>query len=208
MESCIFACNIYKMRFESFKSHILSLLEARLPKELSYHGVHHTIYVLDAATRIAAHEGISEQEKEWLYTAVLLHDIGFIETYHNHEEKGIEIATPIMLNFGFLPFEIQLVNNLIRRTRIPQSATNLLEKIICDADLDYLGTDDFFPIGNMLFDEFLQYGIVKDEKEWNRLQVSFLSGHSYYTDFAIKFRKPKKEENLQLVKDIVNTYKD
>jgi len=30
---------------------------------------------------------------------------------------------------------------------------NLLEEIICDSDLDYLGRSDFIPVSNTLFEE-------------------------------------------------------
>lgn len=196
------------MRFEALKSHVLKLLEDGLPSNLYYHGLHHTLYVYEAANRIADHENIIGNERELLMTAVLLHDIGFLETYHQHEEKGVEIASKVLPNFRYSASEIELVQSLIMRTKIPQRAFNLLEEIICDADLDYLGTDLFLPIGNQLFRELLEYGIVTNEKAWNKLQVNFLSNHSYFTSYAKSFRAEKKNQNLDLVKKIVETYTD
>ncbi|MCX7745220.1 MAG: HD domain-containing protein [Flavobacteriales bacterium] len=196
------------MRFEALKSHVLKLMEDGLPSNLHYHGLHHTLYVYEAANRIADHEKISGNERELLMTGVILHDIGFLETYHQHEEKGAELAAKILPKFRYSPSEIMLVQSLIMRTKVPQIATNKLEEIICDADLDYLGTDQFLSIGNLLFKEFLEYGIVEDEKAWNRLQVNFLSSHTYFTSFAKSFRAEKKNQNLDFVKKIVETYTD
>lgn len=196
------------MRFQALKSHVLKLMEEQLPDGLSYHGLHHTLSVMKAAERIVKHEGLTPQEEELLMAGVLLHDIGFVETYHNHEEKGVEIASSLLPSFGYNTEDIQIIHALILRTKIPQSAYTRMEQIICDADLDYLGTDDFFAIGNTLFEELKRHGVLKNEKEWNRLQVSFLSSHSYYTDYARKYRQQKKEENFLLVKNIVETYED
>jgi putative nucleotidyltransferase with HDIG domain len=196
------------MRFEALKSHVLKLLEEGLPSNLYYHGLHHTLYVYEAAERIADHENITGNDRELLMTGVLLHDIGFLETYHQHEEKGVELAAKILPAFRYSASEIEVVQTLIIRTKIPQIAFNKLEEIICDADLDYLGTDLFLPIGNQLFREFLEYGIVEDEKAWNKLQLNFLSSHSYFTSFAKIFRTDKKSQNLDLVKKIVETYTD
>ncbi len=196
------------MRFEALKSHVLKLLEDGLPSNLHYHGLHHTLYVYAAAERIADHENIIGYDRELLMTGVLLHDIGFLETYHQHEEKGVELAAKILPGFRYSASEIELVKSLILRTKIPQIAFNKLEEIICDADLDYLGTEHFLPIGNLLFQEFLEYGIVTDEKAWNKLQVDFLSSHSYFTSYSKSFRAEKKRQNLDLVKKIVETYTD
>lgn len=89
---------------------------------------------------------------------------------------------------------------MIAATEIPQSPKNHLEEIICDADLDYLGRDDFFIIGDRLYAELMTLGIVKNETEWNKLQVKFMESHHYYTTTAQKLRAKKKEKNLQLVK--------
>ena len=95
---------------------------------------------------------------------------------------------------------------MIMATRIPQAPDNDLARIICDADLDYLGRDDFFTIGRRLFDEFLLHGVVDGEESWNRLQVSFLQGHTYFTDTAVSTRKAIKLRHLEELKNLVNSY--
>lgn len=85
-------------------------------------------------------------------------------------------------------------------TKVPQSPKNLFEQIICDADLDYLGRRDFDPISRSLFVEFKEYGIVQSIDEWNKLQVKFLEGHTYHTEFARKNRQPIKEQRIAAIK--------
>ncbi|MBK9735511.1 MAG: hypothetical protein IPO92_11290 [Saprospiraceae bacterium] len=76
----------------------------------------------------------------------------------------------------------------------------ILEQILCDADVDYLGTDRFYPIGQTLYKEFLEYKVVIDDESWDRLQVKFLSNHRYFTPFGIKFREPVKQMHLNQIK--------
>ncbi len=194
------------MQFDLLKTYVFEQLEKHLASTLYYHGAHHTLYVYNAALKIAEHEKITGDDHTLLMTAVLFHDYGFLETYSEHEERACMIAHRILPTYDFTPDQIDQVCGMIMRTKIPQIAFNKLEEIICDADLDYLGTDDFFPIGNLLFKEFMHYGVVKDEEGWNRLQMKFLVAHQYFTDYAKKFREEKKQQNLKLISDIVQGY--
>lgn len=194
------------MQFDSLKTYVFEQLEKNLANTLHYHGVHHTLYVYNAAVKIAEYEKITGDDHTLLMSSVLLHDFGFIETYHDHEEKGCQIAKRVLPGFGFTEAEIEKVCAMIMRTKIPQIAFNKLEEIICDADLDYLGTDDFLAIGDQLYREFMHYGIVKDQQDWNKLQMKFLVAHQYFTDYAKKFREEKKQKNLKIIIDIVQQY--
>lgn len=81
-------------------------------------------------------------------------------------------------------------------TKIPQQPHNLLEQIICDADLDYLGRDDFYKIGETLRKEFLHYSIVNSDEEWETLQIKFLQNHHYHTISSQQLREPIKHQYL------------
>jgi len=186
------------MQFDSLKTFVFEQLEKHLATTLYYHGVHHTHYVYKAALKIADHEKITGDSHTLLMSAVLLHDYGFMQTYQDHEDRGCEIAHRILPGFNYSEPEIDQVCAMILRTKIPQIAFNKLEEIICDADLDYLGTEDFLPIGKLLFKEFLHYGVVKDEQAWNRLQMKFLIAHQYFTDYAKKYREEKKTVKSQI----------
>jgi uncharacterized protein len=82
-------------------------------------------------------------------------------------------------------------------TKIPQTPQTTLEKILCDADLDYLGRDDFYSIGNKLFEEMKTRGFVESEREWNLIQKTFLESHRYHTGYSRSNREAKKQQHLQ-----------
>ncbi len=192
--------------FKEVEQHIVGILKRDLPNNLYYHGLHHTMDVLRSAEQIGKHEKLTEDEMLLLKVAVLYHDAGFTKVYRNHEEIGCDMAKADLPGFGFTTAEIEVICGMIRATKIPQNPKNKMEYIIADADLEYLGTDDFERIGRTLFEEIKIYLGVESERQWNIIQVGFLKGHSYHTNFCKKHREAEKQKNLKAVERIVASY--
>ncbi|MBY5951355.1 HD domain-containing protein [Algoriphagus sp. NF] len=185
--------------FEKIKKQIYQDILDQLPEYLTYHNPAHTEYVIEKSLFLADVENVNQKDKELLRLAALFHDTGFIENPKNHEEIGCGIATHYL---GEIVSEEDLkkIHGMIMATKIPQSPTNQLEKIIADADLEYLGTDDFERQGSALFEELKHFNPSFSEQAWNELQLTFLEKHHYHTEFCKKHRTPKKQENLRSVK--------
>jgi predicted metal-dependent HD superfamily phosphohydrolase len=194
------------MEVSSAKAYILKRLEKELHSNLSYHSLHHVLDVEQAAIRLADAEGVTDYEKELLLTAVAFHDSGFIYQTKDHEERGCSIVREVLPGFNYTSEEIERICGMIMATKIPQNPHNVLEQIICDADLDYLGRDDFWEIGNHLYQELSVYGILSNEKEWNNLQLKFLNSHHYFTQSAIALRQATKQDHLKKIEAIVQSY--
>ena len=180
---------------------MLAELSQQLSPKLTYHGIHHVRDVLSVCRQYIKRLSLREPEAELLLTGALIHDIGFTETYQGHEEKGIEIAKQLLPNFGFTSIEIMLINGLIISTKVPQQPLNLIEQILCDADLDYLGRSDFDPISESLFQELQNMDMLHERKKWDEIQIKFLESHTYHTPFAKKHRQPKKEQRIKEIKE-------
>lgn len=72
-------------------------------------------------------------------------------------------------------------------TKMPQSPKNLLEKIICDADMIYLGRKEFFAKNDLLKAEIeKRENRVIPDADWLKRSMDFLSGRSYHTEYALK----------------------
>lgn len=187
-------------QFHNLKELIFGKLEMELPQHLSYHNIDHTIDVMQAAESIAEKEGIDEDGKRLLHTAALLHDIGFLFGRDRHEAASCTIAREYLPVYDYEPEEVETICSLIMATRVPQSPQNKLEEILCDADLDYLGRDDFFILGQRLFNELLAEGIVKNEDDWNRQQADFMEEHKYFTNTSIMLRQGRREQHVKIIK--------
>lgn len=178
------------------KKYVLAKLENGLNDKLHYHSVDHTLDVLEAVNRLAFLENVNGHENELLKIGALMHDVGFIETYDGHENASIRMANEILPEFGYSPEDIKIIEGLIRSTEIPQKPSTLLEKIMADADLDYLGRDDLFLIGQRLQYEWQLQGKISSLREWHEKQLVFIKGHEYFTASAKKLRNKKKQENI------------
>lgn len=187
------------MDYQGVKKVILKKLEDELPENLTYHNVSHTLDVIHAVEDIAQCESVSGEDLTLLLTAALFHDSGQIFGSEGHELKSCEIAQDTLPDFGYSQSQIDRIKEIIVATQVPQSPKNLLEQIIADADLDYLGRDDFFSIDTRLYEELHTKGIVKNEKEWDALQKKFFENHTYFTHSSREKREKKKQENLQLI---------
>ena len=189
------------MEFLKAKLHISRRLKNELPKYLYYHSTAHIKDVYNAVKQIASAEGIKGENLKLLLIAAMYHDSGFMIQAKNHEKLSCTIVKETLPNFGFSPEQIKKICGMIMATKIPQDPQNHLEEILCDADLDYLGREDFFIIGNHLFEELKTYKIVNTKRDWNLLQIGFLEQHNYFTKTAIALRKPQKDKYLTLLKE-------
>ena len=193
------------MNYEGAKKFILNKLEKELDPRLTYHSMAHTLDVLESAIRLAELEKRPAHEILLLKTACLFHDSGMLVTYKGHEEASIEICSQILPSFNYSEEETAIVCRMIKTTKLPQSAMDITDKILCDADLDYLGRPDFFMIAHRLKYEWdiLQINPTTLQ-EWYQIQRNFLSAHQYFTQSAIDLRQASKMENLKQIEFICN----
>lgn len=190
--------------------HIIKVLEDQLSDDLHYHSIAHTKDVVAAVERIALLEGVTDEGLFLLKSAATYHDAGFIEQYDANEPIGARLAEEILPKYGYTEEHIERIKELIYVTMIPHTPKNKLEEIMCDADLDYLGRDDFHEIADKLRLELREHGKINSDRQWDEIQVSFLNSHKYFTKTAIRMRVKKKEQNLKEIMERLerNEYKD
>ncbi|MBA2745418.1 MAG: HD domain-containing protein [Flavisolibacter sp.] len=190
-----------KIVFEKLQDRVLHILDDQIQKGLTYHHSGHTRDVIECVQRIAQEEGIiDERALLLLKIAALYHDTGFLFVYRNHEEKSCEFARKDLAAHELTDEEMDTICSMIMATKIPQKPKSHLEEIICDADLDYLGRDDFRLIGKNLKEEFLKYAIVKDVTEWEEVQINFIDTHKYFTATSQNAREYNKQIHLASLK--------
>lgn len=177
----------------------MGILQKSLSPSLYYHSIKHTKDVVKSVERIALLEGVTDEGLFLLKTAAIFHDAGFIEQYDHNEGIGARMAQEILPKYGYTEQHVKTIVELIHATEIPHKPINKLQEIICDADLDYLGRDDFEEIADNLRKELTEMGKIKSRKEWDEIQVKFLNQHQYFTATALGSRQQKKQENLERV---------
>ena len=188
------------IKYHEAETHILNRLKKSLPKNLYYHNVNHTIDVTNAVERIALSEGVFNEDLFVLKMAALYHDAGFIEKYQNNESLGAMFARDDIAQFGFNKEQIDLIEQLIMITFAAKKPQTLLEKILRDADLDYLGRSDFHDLSDRLKRELLEREMIRSDEHWDELQVKFMSNHTYHTESARAAREESKQVHLKEIK--------
>lgn len=191
------------------KSHILAILEKELSKSLTYHDINHTLDVEKQIMSIAASEGITDIEVlENLQIAALYHDSGFIEKHTFHELVSCELARKYLPEFGLTIDRINNICNIIMATKFPHHPQNLMEMIMCDADLDYLGREGFAETSEKLRKELIAFNIITSETDWNQFQINFFNKHKFFTKTSIEKRETEKMARYnELMKNQINNQK-
>lgn len=179
--------------YRKLRNQVLSNLKANLPETLTYHALEHTLDVLNVCNQYIKRENIPHKERYLLRAGAIVHDMGFLKGSANHEEVGAGMAEIILKDLGVSQSDIKVIKGLVMATKIPQNPQNHLQCIICDADLDYLGRNDYPEISQKLFEELKNMNVISTEQQWKNLQINFLKAHHYHTPFAIKNREPKKQ---------------
>lgn len=191
------------IQFTDIQEMILDKLEMDLPGYLFYHNVKHTVDVVTEVELIGWAEGCSDEEILLLKTAALFHDAGHIVAYDNHEFHGTQIAREILPAFNYSNDHIDRICELIMSTKLPPQPTNLLESIMCDSDLDYLGRSDFIPVSNTLYEELKAQNKMGSLNDWNKIQVKFISGHQYFTKTARSLREVNKQLQIERIQNMI-----
>ncbi|MFN0188791.1 MAG: HD domain-containing protein [Bacteroidia bacterium] len=192
------------MNVAGIENFVVRALGTQLSPKLHYHNLTHTIDVVKGALKIAEQEGVTESyDLVLLKTAGFLHDIGFLNTFVDHEEEGCLIARAILPDYNYDEEAIDIICNMIMKTKLPQRPTTLLEKILCDADLDHLGREDFKEVSNRLFEEWKTLGKIDDSMDWNLIQYTFLDAHHYWTNTSQQKRNHLKTQYLHELKGLV-----
>lgn len=190
--------------FQQLYTVVIDKLTHGLPAYLTYHNVQHTRNVVEAATYLADQEQLSERDKILVQTAALFHDSGFLKSHEEHEMHSCKMAQKLLPEYGFTEKEIEQICTMIMATKLPQSAVDPLSRVLCDADLYYLGTDTYEDMASALYLEMKRFNRVKDEREWLIKQTEFLKDHRYYTDTAKKIMEQGKQNNQTNLQEKLN----
>ncbi|TBW26633.1 Pycsar system effector family protein [Gramella sp. KN1008] len=174
------------------------LFKEKLPNTFIYHNYQHTQRVVKSTKELIDNSEINVKDKEALLLAAWLHDTGYIHTYKGHEEKSAEIAESFLKDNNATEELIEKVKKYIMATKFSNVPETFCEKIIRDADSSHFGKDYFEETSEFLRQELELHNIKNfTNAEWLEENILvFTEKHEYYTDYAIKEWKPKKEENL------------
>ncbi len=181
--------------------YVTNLLQNNLPEGCVYHNIDHTLNVVESAKLIGEHSGLSKEDMDILLLAAWFHDTGMVSVYVGHEEKSIEIFKNYISKEQFPVEKIEKVVQLIKVTKVPQNPGNLLEKIICDADISHVGKKGFQNREKLLREEWeTVLGKKFTDIEWLNSNIEFLTNHKFNTEYAQEIFEEQRLANLAKLK--------
>ena len=189
-------------RLKIVDQYIRELFRDELPDGIKYHDANHTLHptkgVVAVANSIAISESISEHDRELLNTAAYFHDTGYIREYDKNEPIAARMAGRILKLIGYKPNEVEKIKKMILSTDLERKPKTHMEKILCDADLDHLGREDFFKLDGRLREGRRARGIdVSDDAKWYKGTLEIIKTHQYYTESQKKLRETEKQKNIK-----------
>lgn len=155
----------------------------------------HSKSVYDAVCYIAVLENVEASDLEKLKIAALYHDRGYITGIEEeHEYKSAEIARQELPLFGIGDYDIYDICRLIVSTAQGYRPNGILEEIMRDSDLEYLGRDYYMFVSDLLR---MEKGIL--HSLWKVEQISFLKKHKFLTSSAQLLFDNQKEANYRML---------
>ncbi|MGD8986436.1 MAG: HD domain-containing protein, partial [Desulfobacteraceae bacterium] len=141
-------------RLKMVDQYVRELFRDELPAGIKYHNADHTLHstkgVVAVANNLAKLEDVSELDRELIIAAAYFHDTGYIREYEKNEPIAARMAGRVLKLIGYKPEEIEKVQKMILATDPDVEPKTHVEKILCDADLDNLGREDFFQLDEKL----------------------------------------------------------
>lgn len=187
--------------------YIKSYMSQHKNPNLYYHNLTHTEKVVRAAKQIVSHYKLSDKDFFIIIIASWFHDIGHFETILNHEQTGACKAEAFLRTYDIDEEIIKAVKKCIMATRLPQTPNNILEQIICDADLFHLGTKEFIEQSKLVKQEVeAVYNLHMNEREWWISTIDLMENHHYHTNYCKNLLNKKKEYNLEMLKKRVKEH--
>lgn len=184
------------------EQYVLDFFAKNLCQQYCFHNESHTYSVVSAVKEMSFHYDLNEEDRFILIAAAYFHDLGYAKGGSiSHEERSAEMADDFLRGESVDPILIEKVKKCILATRMPQNPNNLLEEILCDADLFHLGTPVFLERNKLMQQEAEKVcGGKIDKGFWRNATIKLFENHNYKTTYAQEKLNSGKKENFENLK--------
>jgi HD superfamily phosphodiesterase len=190
------------------ENYVSSLLTEKLPENIIYHNIDHTLLVKEYAETIGEHSNLSADEMNLLRLCVLFHDTGYVNSYENHSEESAAIAVAFLAEHEVEQEIIDHVSEIIRANGSTQGEKDKIAGVLCDADMMYIASENAIEQFDLLYDEtVLSKQKFHKRAVFERGSIDFLTKHSYFTDYGRNVLQVKKEAAIKRLSERIKRRK-
>lgn len=183
--------------WEGVRAYFLQRLANNLPGNLPFHGLPRTRDdILPTIEHYITAANLNPDDALLLRTAALFYNAGYLERYDDNGAVAVRIASEALPSFGYTSSQIAAIVAMIIAVQPPQRPLTILAELLCDADRDYYGREDYFTISEALRLELMAHGRFYTQSAWRERQIEELRSHRYFTEIARRLRDYGKALNL------------
>ncbi len=176
---------------------VYKIFKEKSPPENVYHNITHTKEVVETVEKIGKAEKLTDEQMEILLIAAWFHDVGYVEKSKGHEELSVSYAKSFLSESNYPGGKIEKITGCILATKIPHEPKSVFEEVLCDADINHIGTKEFFDKSELLRLEKENRGGRKiSNYEWLKENIDFITSQKFYTKYAKDKYEEQKNKNL------------
>ena len=180
------------------EQYVRSFFEQQISPDYVFHNFPHSEAVAESVREIGQGYQLSERELTILQLAAWFHDLGYDKGPANHEDRSAKYVTDFLTKHQFPEEDVQKVISCIYATKVPQHPDNLLEEVICDADMSHLGKESYWDRCGRIRQELLvTQQMIMSEQEWVDFELNFMLQHRYHTPVANDLYNDRKQKHIR-----------
>jgi hypothetical protein len=177
------------LRLSDLEEYVENMMTDNSSK-LFFHHFRHTWDVYQQVDLLAHSENIKDENLLLMKTAALLHDIGYPVSYSDDiQTLSEDFARETLKIFQYQPQQTEKICQLMKATHYESIPNGIMEEIMHDANLMYLGQEDYATQMICLFREQEEHGIPVDKTAWAKDHINRLNNHQFYTRKARELAK-------------------
>jgi predicted metal-dependent HD superfamily phosphohydrolase len=181
---------------------VRDLFRSRLPEHYLFHSYDRTTDVVETCEEIGREVGLKRVNLEIVLLAAWFHDTGYTVADRGHEEHSAAIAAEFLKDRDVELEAIDAVVGCIRATGEGSTPRTILEEVVCDAALAFVGRKKFQgSLRRLRMERELLAGGPLGDREWTQWCVDFLKRVAYHTPSGrsqFGSRKAQHLLNLQI----------
>lgn len=182
---------------EKAEQFVRASMAAHFPATITYHNAEHAAQVALACGLLAQGEGVTEEERTALLLAAWFHDAAYHLGTAGHEERGAAFATEFLQKEGADLAIIALVRDLVLATDPARKPGNALERLIRDADISHIASEDYLQLAEALRTELKGFsGRAYTKRDWAVQNIALLERSEFMSATGKEQWEAGRRKNL------------
>ncbi|NJM17024.1 MAG: adenylate/guanylate cyclase domain-containing protein [Bacteroidales bacterium] len=194
-----FTTRLQMLRLTDMEEDIVAYMEHEFPENLFYHNYKHTYELHNRVELFIQALGILRYDKLIIRTAALVYDLYYIE-YKLSDKVNLKYKyKELLYEYGYNDFQIDEVTQICKCLANPLMPKTLNEKILVDAEYNYLGRIDFLEIISNRFHEDVQYVGVSSKKQWIEKERDFMKHFRFNLEISKRLCEIDIEHQISML---------